>query len=110
VHPGGMPRRASACVANSTPGDSLHASKEMLTFARRLHEALSSRRVDHAVNLFGESAVFIHPMLHEGPPGYDVFNRSIQVRGKNAIRQLLHALLPLLPDGADSTLVNVVGG
>ena len=39
-----------------------------------------------------------------------MFNRGTQLRGKAAIERFLTAALPLLPDGASSTIVNVVGG
>src|SRR5205085_1834920 len=57
-----------------------------------------------------DDALFIHPSLHRGPAGYELFNRGTQLRGKAAIERFLKRGLPLLPDAAGSTLVNVVGG
>jgi hypothetical protein len=46
VHPNGAPRERDACAPNVVPGDTPHASREMLEFARRFHDALAAGRAD----------------------------------------------------------------
>jgi hypothetical protein len=110
LHPNGMPRQRPSCMPNKLPADTPHASKEMLEFARDFNEALAAGRADRVLKFFTEDALFIHPVLHSGAPHYGMFNRGIQIRGKDAIGRLMKAVLPLLPDGASPTVMNVVGG
>jgi SnoaL-like domain len=109
VHPNGTPRQRDACTPSVIPGDPPHASREMLDFARRFHDALAAGRADRVTKFFTEDALFIHPLLHRGSAGYEVFNRGTQLRGKAAIERFLQRA-QLLPDAANSTIVNVVGG
>jgi ketosteroid isomerase-like protein len=110
VHPNGAPLQRDACRPSVIPGDPPHASREMLDFARDFHDALAAARPERVMKFFTEDALFIHPLLHRGPAGYDVFNRGTQRRGKASIERFLKGAQPLLPDAANSTIVNVVGG
>jgi ketosteroid isomerase-like protein len=110
LHPDGKPRERPACTPNTLPGDVPHASKEMLDFARSFHDAMASGRADRVLRFFADDALFVHPLLHSGPPGYAIFLRGIQVRGKDAIGRVMKAALAMMPDGSDSALVNVIGG
>jgi hypothetical protein len=110
VHPNGAPRESRGCSPNVLPGDTPHASPEMLDFARRFHDALATGRPNRLMQFFTEDALFIHPLLHRGQAGYELFNRGTQLRGAAAIKLFFSAARPLLPDAANSTIVNVVGG
>jgi len=110
VHPGGAPRQGEACTSSAVSGDMPHASGEMLEFARRFHDVLAAGPVPRVMRFFTEDALLIHPLLHRGPAGYELFNRGTQLRGKAAIERFLAGAQPLLPDAGDSTVVNVVGG
>ena len=74
---------------NALPGDVPHASKEMMEFGRSFHDALASGRADRALKFFADDALLVHPLLHNGPPGYPIFNRGIQVLGKDAIARVM---------------------
>jgi hypothetical protein len=83
----------------------------MAGFARRFHDALSAGRQRQLMKFFTEDALFIHPLLHRGPAaGYELFNRGTQLRSKARIEQFLSRAWTLLPDAANSTIVNIVGG
>jgi len=110
VHPNGTPRQRDACIPSVIPGDPSHASREMLDFARSFHEAQAAGRLARVMRFFTEDALFIHPLLHRGPSGYELFNRGTQLRGKAAIERFLKGAQPFLPDAVNSTIVNVVGG
>src|SRR5580765_2895888 len=110
VHPDGAPRQRDACRPSVIPGDPPHSSREMLDFARRFHDALAAGRPERLMTFFAEDALFIHPLLHRGPAGYDLFNRGTQLRGKASIERFLKGAQPLLPDATNSAIVNVVGG
>lgn len=108
VHPGGVPRQS--CLAGPLPGDIGHASSEMWNFTHALHGALSSGHVGRVLQFFDEDALLIHPLLYRGSGGYGPFNRGIQIRGRKAIARFFQAVLPLLPDGKDSSLIHLIGG
>jgi ketosteroid isomerase-like protein len=110
VHPNGAPRQSGVCEPGVIPGDGPHASREMLDFARRLHDALAGGRAERVTKFFADDALLIHPSLRRGPAGYELFNRGTQLRGKAAIGRFLTNAQSLLPDAANSTIVNVVGG
>ncbi len=110
LHPDGKPRERPVCTPNTIPGDTPHASKEMLEFAHSFHDALASGRSDRVLKFFADDALFIHPLLHSGPPGYGIYHRGIQVRGKDGIERVMKAAIAVMPDGTDSTLMNVIGG
>lgn len=108
IHPNGMPRLS--CVASTLPGDTSHASREMYEFTLAFHNALSSGDTDRVIRFFTDEAVLIHPLLHQGSGGYGLFNRGIQIRGRKALALFFKAVLPVLPDGAQSTITHIIGG
>jgi ketosteroid isomerase-like protein len=110
VHADGVLRQGK-CTDNYA-WDTRHASPEMLAFVTKFHAALSSGNVGRVTRFFTEDAIYINPVLHlhQGESGYAPYNRSIQVRGQKAISRLFEAVLPLLPDTKDSSLIHVVGG
>lgn len=108
IHPGGVPRQS--CLAGLLPGDTGNAAPEMWHFTRALHAALSSGQVERVMRFFDEDALLVHPLLYRGSGGYGPFNRGIQIRGRKAIARFFRAVLPLLPDGKDSSLIHLVGG
>ena len=110
VHAGGKIRLQPTCTPREIPGDTPHASPEMLAFVRKFQAEMAAGNGDRVTGFFTDDAVFIHPMLHAGPPGYEGFARANAVKGRKAIAKALKAVLPLLPDGAHSSVVNVIGG
>jgi len=109
VHPGGplSPRSESFTVQAAT---GTHASPEVLDLVTRFHAELSSGNFAGAAAFFTDDALLIHPLLHQGGYGYGPFDETIQIRGVDNIFKMLKAALRVLPDGANSQLVHVVGG
>lgn len=110
VHPGGEPRQQQPCTPTVVPGDTPHASPEMIAFARSYQDAVASGRADDVADFFTDDAVLIHPLLHEGPPGYPGFLKANIVRGNSDITRFMVAGLDLLPDGVSASITNIVGG
>jgi ketosteroid isomerase-like protein len=110
VHKGGTPRQAKPCTPAVIPGDTPHASPEMAAFARRYQDAVRSGRGDRVAGFFTDDAVLIHPLLHQGPPGYAGYLKANIVQGRADIAKFLAAGLALLPDGVDASITNIVGG
>lgn len=116
VHANNTPRMS--CLAGPAPGDTENASPEMLEFTHALSDALSSGQPGRVLPFFAEDALLIHPLLYSdtspilsvGTGGYGPFNRGIEIRGRQGIARFLEAVLPLLPDGKNSTLRHVIGG
>ncbi len=108
IHPNGQPRLN--CAGFPLPGEVANAAPEMLSFTRALHRALSSGDATRVAQFFDEDALLIHPLLYRGTGGYGPWNRGIQVRGRKAIARFFRTVLPILPDGPDSSLVFVAGG
>jgi hypothetical protein len=107
LHPGGVPRRS--CEPGPVSGEVANATNEMVAYARALHGALSAGDVGRVLQFFDDSALLIHPLLHTGPGTYGPFNRGIKIQGQRAIGRFFRAVLPVLPDGKNSTLVHITG-
>jgi hypothetical protein len=107
LHPGGVPRLS--CEPAPVFGEVANASDEMVDFTRALHRALSAGDVGRVLQFFDESALLIHPLLHRGRGTYGPFNRGIKIQGRRAIGRFFRAVLPVLPDGKDSSLVHITG-
>ncbi len=107
VHANGVPRFSEPCSPPIPSPNS--ASAELLQYVNRLHDALSKGDSGPVAALFTDDCLFIHPLLHRGPPGYGTFCRGIQVRGRNAVASILKSAVHLLPDGEDSILERVIG-
>jgi hypothetical protein len=110
VHPNGTPRESHGCIPSAMSRAMSHASREMLEFARTFHDMLTAGRTRQLMKVFAGDALFVHPLLHRGRGGYGLFNRGTQLRGTAAIESFLSGAGRLLPDAANSTIVNVVGG
>jgi len=110
VHPGGVPRQGKCTT--EYPLNTRYASPEMLAFMTKFHAALSSGSAGRIVRYFTDDALYINPVLrlHQGDTGYGPYNRGIQIRGQKMIARMFDAVLPLLPDAKDSTVLHVVGG
>lgn len=61
------------------------------------------------LNMMTEDCVFIHPLVHRGPPGYRPFHADTTMIGKPSIGRFLRAALPFLPDGENSKVTRVIG-
>jgi hypothetical protein len=110
IHPDGPLNPRSAAEFTVDASDSTHASPELLEFVTRFHKEVSSGSFAGAAKLFTDDALLIHPLLHRGDYGYGPFNETIQIRGADNILRMLKAALKVLPDGAKSQLLHVVGG
>jgi hypothetical protein len=116
VHPGGVPLSGPPPVppgnvqltTGVTGGPS--ASDEMIEFAKEFHDALSHGSVHEIAEFFTEDALYVNPLIHQGPVEYGNFDHGIQIRGLSLIVDLLKATLDALPDCRRSSLVHIVGG
>ena len=116
VHPGGTPLFAST---PTPPGDVAlatgitglpSAAPELLDLVQRFHEALESGSVPRILSFFLDDAVYVNPLIHQGPVLYGNFDQTIQIRGKRLIERFFSAVLDQLPDCRNSKLLHVVGG
>jgi hypothetical protein len=107
VHANGVPRFSTPCSPPIPTPNS--ASSDLVAYVNNLHDALSSGNSGKVSAMFTDDCLFIHPLLHNGPPGYGVFNRGIQVRGRDAVKSILKSAISLLPDGQDSLVDRVIG-
>lgn len=107
VHANGEPRISAPCSPPIPTPNS--ASPDLVAYVSNLHDALSSGNSGKVSAMFTDDFLFIHPLLHKGPPGYGTFNRGIQVRGRDAVKSILSSAISLLPDGKDSVLDRVIG-
>lgn len=116
IQPGGVPRSASSPAApgklaltTSATGQP-SASAEMIEFAQRFHAALSSGNYNAILSFFTDDAIYVNPLLHQGPVLYGNYDQTIQIQGLELIARLFHAVLGDLPDGFGSSLLHIVGG
>jgi len=116
VHPGGVPLSGPPPVppgnVQLTTGVTGRpsASDEMIEFAKEFHDALSHGSVHEIADFFTEDALYVNPLIHQGPVNYGNFDQGIQIRGLNLIVALLKATVDALPDCRRSSLVHIVGG
>jgi len=90
VHPGGVPLSGPPPVppgnvqltTGVTGGPS--ASDEMIQFATEFHDALSHGSVHEIAEFFTE-ALYVNPLIHQGPVEYGNFDHGIQIRGLSLI-------------------------
>lgn len=115
VHPGGVPLSlpppappTGVALASGVDGRA-SASPAMVGFVREFTDALSHGSVGDVLGFFTEDALYVNPVIHQGPAFYGNFDQTIQIRGRRLLRSFLDAVLSLLPDGPASTLVHVVG-
>ena len=95
VHPGGVPLSGPPPVppgnvqltTGVTGGPS--ASDEMIQFAKEFHDALSHGSVHEIAEFFTEDALYVNPLIHQGPVEYGNFDHGIQIRGLSLIVDLL---------------------
>jgi len=115
VHPGGIPL---SLPPPAPPGDvalalgvdgRASASPEMVNFVKELAGALSQGSVRDVLGFFTEDALYVNPVIHQGPAFYGNFDQTIQIRGRRVLRAFFETALGLLPDGPGSTLLHVVG-
>ncbi|WP_031358203.1 nuclear transport factor 2 family protein [Caballeronia sordidicola] len=116
VHPGGTPLSSSSLAApgklaltTSATGQP-SASSEMIEFAKRFHSALSSGDFNAIQAFFTDDAIYVNPLLHQGPVLYGNYNQTIQIQGLELISKLFFTLQGELPDCFGSTLLHIVGG
>ncbi|TKC91480.1 hypothetical protein FAZ69_03160 [Trinickia terrae] len=116
VHPGGIPHSSSALAApgklaltTSATGQP-SASPEMIDFAQRFHSALVSGNPTSIQSFFTGDAIYVNPLLHQGPVLYGNYDQTIQIQGLELISKLFFTLQGVLPDCTGSTLVHIVGG
>lgn len=116
VHPGGIPLSApppappgNVALASGVDGRA-SASPAMVNFVKELTDALRQGSVGDVLSFFTEDALYVNPVIHQGPAFYGNFGQTIQIRGLRLLRPFFEAVLNLLPDGRGSTLVHVVGG
>ena len=60
-------------------------------FAKEFHDALSHGSVHEIADFFTEDALYVNPLVHQGPVGYRNFDQGIQIRGLSLIVELLKA-------------------
>jgi hypothetical protein len=116
VHPGAVPRSGpppappgNVQLTTGVTGPP-SASDEMIEFAKEFHDALSHGSVHEIADFFTEDALYVNPLIHQGPVGYGNFDQGIQIRGLSLIVELLKATVDALPDCRSSSLVHIVGG
>ncbi|MFM0290743.1 nuclear transport factor 2-like protein [Paraburkholderia megapolitana] len=116
IHPGGVPRSSTTPAApgplaltTSVTGQP-SASAEMIDFAQQFHAALCSANVNTILSFFTDDAIYINPLIHQGPVLYGNFDQTTQIQGLDLISQLFFAVGAELPDGLGSSLVHIVGG
>ena len=116
VHPGGVPLSGPPPVppgnVELTTGVTGRpsASDEMIALAKEFHDALSRGSVRDIADFFTEDALYVNPLIHQGPVNYGNFDQGIQIRGRSLIVDLLKATVDALPDCRRSSLVHIVGG
>ena len=115
VHPGGIPLSvpspappSNVALALSVDGRA-SASPAMVNFVKELTDSLSQGSVGDVLSFFTEDALYVNPVVHQGPAFYGNFDQTIQIRGRRLLRSFFEAVLNLLPDGPGSKLVHVVG-
>ncbi len=115
VHPGGIPLSVPppapptpVALASGVDGRA-SASPAMVNFVKELTDALSQGSVGDVLGFFAEDALYVNPVIHQGPAFYGNFDQTIQIRGLGLLRPFFEAVLNLLPDGPGSTLIHVVG-
>lgn len=115
VHPGGVPLSvpppappSNVVLASGVDGRA-SASPAMVNFVKELTDALSQGSVGDVLSFFTEDALYVNPVVHQGPAFYGNFDQTIQIRGLGLLRPFFEAVLGLLPDGRASTLLHVVG-
>ncbi len=116
IHPGGVPRSSATpappgavALATGVTGKP-SASPEMVEFVQQFQGALRSRSVAAILSFFTEDAVYVNPLIHQGPPLYGNFDQTIQIEGRDLIAGLFASTINALPDCRGSSLVHVVGG
>ncbi len=116
IHPGGVPRssttpapRGAVALATGVTGKP-SASPEIVEFVQQFQGALRSRSVAAILSFFTEDAVYVNPLIHQGPPLYGNFDQTIQIEGRDLIAGLFASTINTLPDCRGSSLVHVVGG
>ena len=115
VHPGGVPLSvpppappSNVALASGVDGRA-SASPAMVGFVKELTDALSQGSVGDVLSFFTKDALYVNPIIHQGPAFYGNFDQTIQIRGLRLLRAFFEAVLDVLPDGRASTLVHVVG-
>ncbi len=115
VHPGGIPLSvpppappSNVALALGVDGRA-SASPAMVNFARDFTGALSQGSVGDVLSFFTEDALYVNPVIHQGPALYGNFDQTIQIRGLRLLQSFFEATLDLLPDARGATLVHVVG-
>ena len=115
VHPGGVPLSvpppappSNVALASGVDGRA-SAAPAIVGFVKKLTDALSQGSVGDVLSFFTEDALYVNPIIHQGPAFYGNFDQTIQIRGLRLLRAFFEAVLDLLPDGRASTLVHVVG-
>ncbi len=115
VHPGGIPLSApppappgDIALASGVDGRA-SASPAMIGFVQEFTDALRQGSVGDVLGFFTEDALYVNPVIHQGPPFYGNFDQTIQVRGLRLLRLLFGAVLDLLPDARGAAPVHVVG-
>lgn len=115
IHPGGVPLSvpppappSNVALASGVDGRA-SASPAMVNFVKEFTDALSQGSVDDVLGFFTEDALYVNPVIHQGPAFYGNFDQTIQIRGRRLLRSFFETALSLLPDGPGSTLVHVVG-
>jgi hypothetical protein len=116
VHPGGVPLSGPPPVPPGNVQLTMgvtgrpSASDEMIAFAKEFHDALGHGSIHEIADFFTEDALYVNPLMHQGPVNYGNFDQGIQIRGLSLIVALLKATLDALPDCRRSSLVHIVGG
>lgn len=115
VHPGGIPLSvpppappSTVALASGVDGFA-SASPAMVSFVKEFTDALRQGSVGDVLGFFTEDALYVNPVIHQGPAFYGNFDQTIQIRGLRLLRAFFEAVLDLLPDGRGATLVHVVG-
>lgn len=115
VHPGGVPLSVpppapptNVALASGVDGRA-SASPAMVNFVKELADALSQGSVGDVLSFFTEDALYVNPVIHQGPAFYGNFDQTIQIRGLRLLQPFFEAVLNLLPDARAATLIHVVG-
>lgn len=116
IHAGGVPLSSTTpappglvSLATGVTGRP-SASPEMVHLASSLHQALTLGSARDVLEFFTEDAIYVNPLIHQGPVLYGNFDQTIQIKGRELIGRLFQAGLQRLPDCRGSKLVHVVGG
>lgn len=116
IHAGGTPRSSSTVVPPANIGLTTgatgkpSASPEMIEFAQEFHSALRYGNVNSILSFFTEDAVYVNPLIHQGPALYGNADQTIQIQGKELIERLFATAIESLPDCLGSSLIHIVGG